>query len=313
MKTRDKEVTASNALFIRLGKGSSFFEKCRNNGQVMLDYREVDHQLCVDQKWDGVIKHFVDGMKTNITTAKNHVKQVKYFYTANSETIWITFHDNKMWWCKADKDIEQISENLKIKSSPLGWSDRDINGNILYMSNINGRITAKRGFLGTICEYDLTDTDYIIRKINGRRTEHNDMANECFQDLEKALMPLIQSLTWSDFELLIDLIIRHVGWERVSKVGGTQKTLDIDLVDPLTGDRAWVQVKSRATKKEYEEYKDALPDNGKLFFFAHSPAKNLIKYKKETANTNANLLFAEEIAKLAMSAGLANWIITRTQ
>ena len=313
MKTSDKEVTASNALFIRLGKGSSFFEKCRNKGQVMLDYREVDHQLCVSGNWEAVRGHYIDDIETTETASSNHIKQLKYFYSANAETIWITFHDNKMWWCKANVGIKKTSENLKIKSCESSWSDCDINGNILFMSNINGRITAKRGFLGTICEYGKDDTDYIIRKINGKRTKVNNNANDCFQKLEKALIPLIQSLTWSDFELLIDLVLRHVGWERVSKVGGTQKMLDIDLVDPLTGDRAWVQVKSKATKKSFEEYKDELPDNGKLFFFAHSPTKDLIKYKKETPNTNANLLFAEEIAKLAMSAGLANWIITRTQ
>jgi len=148
MKTRDKEETASNALFIRLGKGSSFFEKCRNKGQVMLDYREVDHQLCVSGNWEAVRDHYINEIETTKTTSSNHIKQLQYFYSANAETIWITFHDNKMWWCKAKVGIKQTQENLKIKSCDTSWSDCDINGNILFMSNINGRITAKRGFLG---------------------------------------------------------------------------------------------------------------------------------------------------------------------
>jgi hypothetical protein len=312
METKNSEVTSSRTFFIRLGKGSSFFNDCIRNNWVMLDYHDVDHQLCLSGDWEGVGKHYVDKKKTTKTVSTNHIKQLQYFYGAPDDTMWVTFHDNKMWWCKTSGRIEQKSGNLKTRSCSDGWSDCDIKGDKLLMSKINGRITAKRGFLGTICEYDKDDKDYIIRKINVKRTAVNNYADDCYQKLEKALTPLIQSLTWSDFELLVDLILRHVGWERVSKVGGTQKTLDIDLVDPLTGDRAWVQVKSKATKKSYEEYKDELPDNGKLFFFAHSPAKNLIKHKKETANTNANLLFAEEIAKLAMSAGLANWIITRT-
>lgn len=313
MKTRAKKVTASNALFIRLGKGSSYFDTCKDKGQVILNYHEVDHKLCVSEKWEAVRKFYIDDQGTTETVASNHIKQLKYFYNADANTIWITFYDNKMWWCKTNTDIEITPENLKIKSCTDGWSDRDIRGNTLFMSDINGRITAKRGFLGTICEYDSTDKDYIIRKINGLRSEVNSHAYNCFQKLEKALIPLIQSLTWSDFELLIDLILRHVGWERISRVGGTQKTLDIELVDPLTGDRAWVQVKSRATKKSFEEYKDQLHDNGKLFFVTHSPAQNLIQYKESIDNTNTKLLFAEDIAKLAMSAGLADWIITRTQ
>lgn len=313
MKTRNKEVTASNALFIRLGKGSSFFEKCRKNGQVILDYRDVDHQLCVSGDWEAVRKHYIDEMGTTELTASNHIKQLKYFYSANAETIWITFHDNKMWWCKANVGIRQTPKNLKIKSCSYGWSDRDVNGKTIFVSNINGRISAKRGFLGTICEYNEEDTDYITRLINGKRAEVNKSAFRCYNALEAALIPLIQSLTWKDFELLIDLIIRNLGWQRISKVGGTQKTLDMDLLDPLTGEKAWVQVKSRATQKDFEKYKDELPDNGKLFFFAHSPALSLINYKKKTADTNVKLLFAEEIAKLVMSAGLADWIITRTQ
>jgi hypothetical protein len=313
MKTRDHEVTSSKALFIRLGKGSSFFDECRAKRIVMLDYRDVDHQLCLNEDWEAVRYHYINEIETTEGASSNHIKQLQHFYGANAETIWITFHENKMWWCKASQDIEQTLENLKIKSSLDGWSDRDINGNTLFMSNINSGISAKRGFLGTICEYNEADTDYIVRIINGKRTEANISATERFNALEEALIPLIQSLTWSDFELLVDLIIRHVGWGRVSKVGGTQKTVDIDLVDPLTGEKAWVQVKSRATKKSFEEYKDKLPDNGKLFFFAHSPAQDLKDIKESPANTNAYLLFAEEIAKLAMSAGLADWIITRTK
>ena len=77
MKTSDKEVTASNALFIRLGKGSSFFEKCRNKGQVMLDYREVDHQLCVSGNWEAVRGHYIDDIETTETASSNHIKQLK--------------------------------------------------------------------------------------------------------------------------------------------------------------------------------------------------------------------------------------------
>jgi len=313
MNTRKKEVVASNVLFIRLGKGNSYFDECKNNGQIILNYREVDHQICVSGNWEAVRRHYIDTVGTTGTVASNHINQLKYFYNADANTVWITFDDNKMWWCKANMDIKRTSDNLKIKLCSNGWSDRDINGEMLYMSEINGRITAKRGFLGTICEYDLTDKDYIMRKINGLRTDENYRASVCFHNLQKALIPLIQSLNWSDFELLIDLILRHVGWERVSKVGGTQKTLDIDLVNPLTGDRAWVQVKSRASKKVFEKYTDKFEDNGKLFFFTHSPTKDLIKYKENIDNKNVVLLFAEDIAKMMMSAGLADWIIKKTQ
>jgi hypothetical protein len=313
MSTRKENVKASKILFIRLGEGNSHFDRCKNNGEIILEYKDVDHQSCMDKKWDAVRKHYTDIEKTTKTAASNHIKQLEYFYHADADTVWITFHDNKMWWCKANMDIKRTPENMKKRSCSSGWSDCDITGQKLFMSEISGQITAKRGFLGTICEFDSKDKDYIISRINGLRSDDNNHAFECFQNLQKALIPLIESLSWRDFELLVDLILRHVGWDRVSEVGGTQKTLDIDLVNPLTGERAWVQVKSRANKKVFEEHTDKLEDNGKLFFFTHSPTKDLEKHRKNIDNKNIVLLFAEEIAEMAMSAGLAGWIIKRTQ
>jgi hypothetical protein len=47
-------------------------------------------------------------------------------------------------------------------------------------------------------------------------------------------------------------------WRRVGVVGGTQKTLDLDLTLPSTGERAFVQVKSRTTTAELAGYARAL-------------------------------------------------------
>jgi hypothetical protein len=46
-----------------------------------------------------------------------------------------------------------------------------------------------------------------------------------------------------DFETLVDLVFSTSGWRRQGVVGKTQKTLDLDLILPSTGERAFVQVK----------------------------------------------------------------------
>ena len=128
MKTRDK-VTASNALFIRLGKGSSFFEKCRNKGRYA-DYREVDHQLCVSGNWEAVRDHYIDDIETTETASSNHIKHLNTSIVLMLDNM--DYCDNKMWCAKANVGIKKTSENLKIKSCDNSWSDCDINETFVY-------------------------------------------------------------------------------------------------------------------------------------------------------------------------------------
>lgn len=60
---------------------------------------------------------------------------------------------------------------------------------------------------------------------------------------------MIASLHWADFETLVDLMFARMGWQRVSRVGGSQKDTDLVLIQPATGEAAFVQVKSKAGKR----------------------------------------------------------------
>lgn len=75
-------------------------------------------------------------------------------------------------------------------------------------------------------------------------------------------------LSWQDFELLVDLIFSASGWRRVGVVGGSQETVDIELVLPSTGDRAFVQIKSATTQNELDDYLRRFEkrDEGRMFF-----------------------------------------------
>jgi hypothetical protein len=42
--------------------------------------------------------------------------------------------------------------------------------------------------------------------------------------------------------MLVDLVFANSGWRRIGRVGKTQKTVDIELMLPTTGERAFVQV-----------------------------------------------------------------------
>ena len=133
-------------------------------------------------------------------------------------------------------------------------------------------------------------------------------AEQLSQDLGK----LIQHLHWKDFETLVDLIFSGSGWKRLGVLGEVEKTLDLDLVSPVTGERVMVQIKSESNINEFNSYKeqfDAMEEFNKLFYVVHTPSDNL---KKDSVDDeNVKLLVLDDISQLAVRTGLAEWVIKK--
>jgi porphobilinogen deaminase len=99
--------------------------------------------------------------------------------------------------------------------------------------------------------------------------------------------------------MLVDLVFTNSGWRRLGIVGKTQKTLDLDLELPSTGERAFVQVKSNTTSEELAKYVNKLEHPyTRMFYVFHSG-------EAETADRRVT----ESLAKLVVDAGLVNWLI----
>lgn len=93
-------------------------------------------------------------------------------------------------------------------------------------------------------------------------------AIEHLRNLERTVADLIRLLVPHDFELLVDLIFTASGWRRIGVVGKTQKTIDIALELPSTGERAFVQVKSKTKQSELDQYLllfEEMDDYGRMF------------------------------------------------
>jgi len=99
---------------------------------------------------------------------------------------------------------------------------------------LRGDLLKTQGFRGTIC--DVKIKEYVINKINGKEPEEVKATVEAMRELESRVATLITKLRWQDFETLIDLIFREAGYNRTSDVGKTQKTFDLDLISPVTGE-----------------------------------------------------------------------------
>lgn len=310
------ELSPSNILYIKLGVAGSFEEESIKNGKIIIDYREVNHIDCLNGDW----KKVESKMKgKGRGSAKNHIRQLKSFYEADETVLWVTFYGNRLWWCFSEKIVKEESiivnnEEVKIKyRKVLGewndgkWSDYDIHGNPLLTNRLSGVLLATQGYRGTICS--VKAGEYLVRKINGVDSLEINEANKSIVELKNNLTPLINSLWWDDFEVLIDLIFHGAGWRRVSVLGKTQKSIDLELINPLTEETAIVQVKSESNEREFIKYQEEFKNmNADKKFFIVNSRDN---FKKSHKNGSVRLYFCDDIAELVINIGLIDWVVKK--
>jgi hypothetical protein len=120
-----------------------------------------------------------------------------------------------------------------------------------------------------------------------------------------AVLNLMRLLVPHDFETLVELVFSTSGWRRQGPVGGTQKTLDLDLLLPSTGQRAFVQVKSETTSAELAEYVAKLDDldQYELMFYVYHSGDPV------TEDRRVRIIGPDKLPELVIDAGLVNWIV----
>src|SRR5262249_38952482 len=175
--------------------------------------------------------------------ATTDLNALKMIAASTAQDVWITFHKAKLWWARLEGPVEQDSVS-KFRRTKAPWSDRAKNGRLLVLNELPGKITQLQGFRGTACR--VQHGDLLQRTLNGTRSPLATAISEQLSSLASHLTQAIQELHWKDFETLVDLVFRAAGWVRVSVLGQHAKAYDLELREPITGDRYVVQVKSRA-------------------------------------------------------------------
>jgi hypothetical protein len=186
-----------------------------------------------------------------------------------------------------------------------GWCTSDPNGEELTKDRLSGALTKLAAYRGTSCDVDVAD--YVIRRIDGRKIPEVERAVATLEKMRVSVLELMKLLGPQDFETLVDLVFSTSGWRRQGIVGKTQKTLDLDLILPSTGERAFVQVKSKTTSAELAEYASKLDELGpydRMFYVFHSG-------EAETEDDRVNIVGPDKLAELVLDAGLANWLIRK--
>ncbi len=307
-----QRITASDVRFIKLGEEGKWERECIEGSSpcIRLGFRSKQHNESLTGDWAAVFRHWSGpGGKTK-GKATEFTNQVKTFYTASEQTLWITFFRRKLFWCFAAREVVEFPDGTRIRHTLCPWSCRDVGGNELLIDTLSGALTKVQGFRGTICSVE--QSDYLLKRLNCELLPEVTHAVDCLRQLEHSLPALIRKLGWKDFELLCDLIFTQAGWQRVSSVGTTQKTIDLELLSPVSGCRAAVQVKSQAdlkTFRSYEERFEEMDQYDEVYFAVHTSSKDLAAHESAS---RVVLLTAERLAKLVVSTGLAEWLIRKT-
>jgi hypothetical protein len=299
----------SQALYIKLGENGAYEKDCIEKGLLKVSYREIPDALCQAGKWAEVAAKYRE-IKSSPGVATRLAQELKRFFEAGTETIWITFSGGKMWWSIADGSAWTDKEGYKYRTISAGWSCQDAKGKELDMQKLSGRLTKVSGYRGTICR--VNDFGYLLDKINRLEIPDVAEARKNKAALLESLETLIRRLPWKDFELFVDLVFVSAGWRRISEVGKTMKGIDLDMSQPVTQERAYIQVKSAISQSELRKFADeanAKDDRyHRIYLVTHSANLRV----PEDVDKRFKIFGVERLAKLALDAGLTDWLIEKS-
>lgn len=303
-----KEIKANTAYFIKLGEKGKWVDECISTHKIMFGFQNPLHSACLKGEWNRIYQYWIrEGKaKGKATEIKN---ETKTFYESDEKTLWITFSERKMYWCFANKKVIRLRDGKRIRRVKDKWSCEDIQGEPLTLDNLSGKLTKVQGFQGTICS--VKQFEYLLNKINHKKLPEVTKAEDTLSDLKQQLQPIIQHLTWKDFEILIDLIFSYAGWQRLSALGKGEKSIDLDLASPVSGNRAFVQIKSQSTLKEFEHYINQykkMKEFNEMYFVVHTTNDS---FRKRRNQPDIKFWDVERISELVVNSGLVNWVIKK--
>lgn len=340
------EINTPPVRYLKLGSArDQLTETCLKDGEAFVHFGTADEdvfRICEQGMWDEyktrrerdelARAEVQDGppasdserarreraAKQNATAAAH---QLNAFWSSDDNTIWITFHDGRLYWTRFTKDgPTHDSIRGSVRKVQGGWSDHDFSGeHVLTMVSLWGRLTKTAGYRSTTCAVEEPVAKYLLRRLRDEPHDYIDRTEAKLDELATALLGVVDKLTWSDFELLAELLFSGAGWRRITLTGSTMKFHDLVLEQPLDRRTISVQVKSAFKADEYERYAQAFQpqsqSNGgdfwRFYFIYHTDDKGLASTAKEYPDVQ--LVGPRELVELAVDAGLARWMIDRVR
>jgi hypothetical protein len=302
-------ITPKRVRYIKLGEGGKWEKECIAEGIIHFGFGSGTaerYKLCRAGRWHELTDTFLAEAKTK-GTATRFTNETRHFFEDDGSTLWITFVGERLHWGMLDTSPPiRLNDGRGVSRAVVGgWRRTDLHGEMLSKDRLSGGLTKLAAYRGTSCGVDMAD--YIVRRINGEKTPEVEQAIAANDKMKGSALSLMKLLGPKDFETLVDPVFSTSGWRRQGVVGKTQKTLDLDLMLPSTGERAFVQVKSKTSSAELADYVARLDDLGpydRMFYVYHSG-------EAATDDERVNIIGPEKLAELVLDAGLTTWLIRK--
>lgn len=188
----DRDVI-ENATFryIKLGPANTWAGEAISRGELYLGHKQVPHNLALTLDRKDIIQHMVSLGRT-ASKAGDSAREIIDFYSQPSSTIWITFHDGSLWWCRADDHVEWIGETAdhgaRVRRTIGSWLNTDLKGNHLRQDQLSTILTGVAGYQQTLCA--IRASDYLRRKL---LSEENPLVTSAL-DLQSRLIATVSGL-----------------------------------------------------------------------------------------------------------------------
>jgi hypothetical protein len=312
-------ISPTQVRYIKLGEGGSWEAECLEKGIVRFGFGTASADrfaLCRDRRWEELTNSFISAGRSR-GTATRFTNETRLFFEddGSRSTLWITFVGERLYWGFLTSDLAKPhpDQNGVLRRVRDGWQCTDLKKEKLTKDRLMGALTQLSAYRGTSCSVrargrgGVDVADYVIRRINGEKRENVERALTAISQLKVVTVELIRDLQPRDFKILVDLIFTTSGWRRLGTVGGTQKTLDLDLTLPTTGERAFVQVKSKTTASQLAEYIRMIDQLGlydRMFYVYHTG-------EVDTDDERVTVIKPDKLAELVLNAGLVNWLIDK--
>ena len=95
-------ITAKRALYIKLGEKNRWAQLSFETSTLRFGFRDFSHDDALAavkaSDFHAVKKHYEE-LGAEPGTATRYSNEIREFYTAGPDVLWITFADGRMWWC----------------------------------------------------------------------------------------------------------------------------------------------------------------------------------------------------------------------
>lgn len=309
-----KRVAATEVRYIRLGKkGGPWEQLSLDRGELHFGYGGISHEMARKGDINTIARRSIARGRDPKTAAQD-ARQVLDFYQLGSDCLWVTFARDHLWWAFAKPKVTWLGRGgrdhgERVRKTIGGWRNTDIRGAPLKIDALSTRLTQVSSYRRTIC--GVGPKDYLLRRINGGVEPLVQKGRSARRAMLGVMTEAIEALHWEDVETLVDVIFARSGWHRASALGGKQAVVDLVLEQPTTGEKAAVQVKSRAGQGRLDTFiarADAAGTYDRLFFACHSPNGKLAAPNERD---DVHVWSGERLAETALRTGLVDWVMEK--